>query len=412
MIPDFNIATDLKVEMFLPDEYENIFIIGVSTIGGSDVLAGAGIFYIGISLIGGTDVLGGGDSAFDWQQIECETSKAELSVGGSIISALYFQPESSSCSLTVQSWSFDPNNSSAVRPGTPIRIRLDNGIVNRVLFSGFLDTFSVSYRPDGPNLITFQATDVFKKLVNTPIANFDTTGLPAGYATPNEVIEIAALNAGLTISAASEILPGKIPTVQQDNVQSATVINEALQVGLGLIWINPETNEIEIRNRPTTGGSIPMDTPVIGNNHGAPNHLCMSAITSEGDADNIFNSLNVYLASDPTIYVTLSDPDSVELYGYSFQNQTINTTDTDELTRWAEAVFTQRPVKLVRSVTTPAIDRLGTLTEAAILEPGELVGVKYQTPNINIEDYFTSTKVSHSINVDNWFTTLELWKEY
>jgi hypothetical protein len=66
----------------------------------------------------------------------------------------------------------------------------------------------------------------------------------------------------------------------------------------------------------------------------------------------------------------------------------------------------------VRTVTTPAIDRLGTLTAAAVLEPGELVGVKYQTTNINIEDFFTATKVSHSIDVDNWDTTLELWKEF
>jgi hypothetical protein len=412
MIPNFDIANDLKVEMFLPDEYQNIFIIGVSAIGGTDLLAGTGIFYVGISLIGGTDVLGGGDSAFDWQQIECETSQAQISVGGTIISALYFQAEASTCNLTVQSWAFDPNNSSAVRPGTPIRVRLDDGVIDQVLFSGFLDTFTVAYRADGPNLITFSATDSFKRLVNTPIADFDTTGFPAGYATPNEVIEIAALNAGMTISTGSDELPGKLPLVDQENVQSATVINEALQVGLGVVWVNPETGEIELRNRPTVGITPPPGTLIIGNDHTGENHLCMSAITSTGDADNVFNSMNVYLQSDPLISINKTDIDSVELYGYSFQDVTLNTTDTDELTRWANAVFTQRPTKLVNSVTTPAIDRLGTLTEAAILEPGELVGVKYETDNIDIEDYYTTTKVSHNIDVNNWFTTLELWKEF
>jgi hypothetical protein len=412
MIDNFNIATDLKVEMFLPDEYENTFIIGVSTIGGSDGLAGAGIFMVGLSLIGGTDVLGGESSSFDWQQIECETSQANIEVGGLIISALYFQPQSATCSITVQSWAFDPNNSAAVRPGTGIRIKLDNGVVNKILFSGFLDTFTVAYRPDEPNLITFAATDSFKRLVNTPIADFDTTGFPAGFATPNEVIEIAALNAGMTISLASEELLGEIPLVQQFNVPSSSVINEALKVGLGIIWMNPETGELEIRNRPTAGVTPPSGTLVIGNQHEEPDHLCMSGLTSSGDADSIFNSLNVYLQSDPLISVSLSDADSVDLYGFSFQDVILNTTDSGELTRWANAVFTQRPTKLVNSVTTPAIDRLGTLTEAAVLEPGELVGVKYQTPNINIEDYYTTTKVSHSIDVNNWFTTLELWKEF
>ena len=58
-IADFDIATDLKTEFYLAGGGTNDFIIGVSRIGGVNVLAGAGIFYIGTSLIGGDDVLGG-----------------------------------------------------------------------------------------------------------------------------------------------------------------------------------------------------------------------------------------------------------------------------------------------------------------------------------------------------------------
>jgi hypothetical protein len=62
-------------------------------------------------------------------------------------------------------------------------------------------------------------------------------------------------------------------------------------------------------------------------------------------------------------------------------------------------------------VDSPAVDRLGNLTHAAKILPGELIGVKYQTSNMNINTYYSVTKVSHSIDVDTWFTTLELWKE-
>jgi hypothetical protein len=54
---------------------------------------------------------------------------------------------------------------------------------------------------------------------------------------------------------------------------------------------------------------------------------------------------------------------------------------------------------------------LGTLTEAAVFTPGTTVGVSYTKNQLNIVGYYTIIKVSHSIDVDNWFTTLELWKE-
>lgn len=413
MITDFDIATDLKVEIFAPDELGNLFIIGVSVLGGKDVLAGAGQFIIGESLLGGTDTLVG-ESAFDWQPIEVFTSQANISVGGQIQSALFFQPEASTLNLTVQSWAFDPNNSSAVRPGVPIRVRLDNGVVNQTLFTGKIDTFNVTYLPgeNDPNLIQFTATDIYKQLVNTRIADFDTTGLPAGYATPNEVIEIVADNAGIFISGDSETLDGKLPVEQVDNATGAQFINDAVQVGLGVTWIDPQTEELVIKNRPTIVGEAPVGTWTIGNNHGEAYHLCMSGITTAGDSDAMFNSLYLDLTTDDTVNVVLNDADSIELYGYSSQSQSLNTTDATELTRWGNAVFSQRPTKLVKTVTTPAIDRNGDLTAAAGFTPGTLIRVKYETDNINIDDLYTVIRVSHSVDVNVWNTTLELWKEF
>lgn len=411
MITDFNIATDLKVELWAPDEAGNLFIIGVSVLGGRDVLAGAGQFIIGESLLGGSDTLVG-ESAFGWQTVECSTSNAQIQIGGSIQSSLYFQPEPGSARLTLQSWTWDPNNSSAVRPNTPVRVRLDNGVVSQVLFNGFIDTIDVEYAPGEPNLIQINAFDGYKQLVNTPIPVFDTTGLPAGYATPNDVIEIAAANAGLTVSASSDLLDGKLPLVSDTNVSSATVINDAIQVGLGVLWIDPETGELVVKKRPSAGTTPPLGTWTIGNNHGDAYHLCMSGITSNADIDNIFNSITATLSWDDTVSVSLIDNDSVELYGHSYQATTVNTTDATELTRWTNAVFAQKPTKLIRNVSTPAIDRVGDLTAAAGFLPGTLVGVNYDTPNIVVDDFYTATKVSHSIDVNNWYTTLELWKEF
>jgi hypothetical protein len=137
----------------------------------------------------------------------------------------------------------------------------------------------------------------------------------------------------------------------------------------------------------------------------------MSEINVNSDADAVYNSLKVSLASDDTTFVFLRDQDSIDLYGESAIDVSINTTDADELARWAAAVYRQAPTKLVSQIVTPAKDRLGNLTAASVFTPGSLVGVSYTTNQLNIVGYYTIIRVSHEIDVDNWFTTLELWKE-
>jgi hypothetical protein len=117
------------------------------------------------------------------------------------------------------------------------------------------------------------------------------------------------------------------------------------------------------------------------------------------------------LASDDTEVVVLKDQDSIDLYGESAVDVILNTTDATELARWATTVFTQNPENLVNMVVTPAKDRLGNLTNAAVFTPGTTIGVSYTKDQLDIVGFYTIIKVSHRIDVDNWFTTLELWKE-
>lgn len=411
-VANFDIATDVKVEIFVPNADDDAFILGVSVLGGTDVLTNDGQFILGYSLLGGTDVLsdGSGVYSFVWQPIECSVAAFDVSLGGQIQSNISFQPEPSSLNLTVQSWTFDPNNNSAIRSGTRVRIRLDDGTVNHTLFSGFIETVDVTYRPDGPNLIRITAFDGHKRLVNYRIDTWDTTGYGAAISPTDQIDELATAT-GNVISASSSILPGLIPTSTQTNVIANTFLNDALEVGLGIFWINPETQELEVRDRPqlVTAG---MTTYTIGNNHGDENHLCMSDIRVASNSDSSINDLKVALTSDGNTYVVVKDQDSIDLYGELSQDVSINTTNSAELTRWANQVFTGTPTRQVDSVTTPAIDRQGNLTEAALFTPGTYIGVNYQTDNIHIVDYYTVVKARQSVDVNTWFTTLELWKEF
>ncbi len=410
MIPNFSIADNLVVEFLLPDEDGNSFILGISELGGTDVLGGFGEFIIGTSLLGGNDVLAP-SSGLKWQSVSCETSNATLSLGGSVADAIYFQPEPATADLTLQSYDLDPTVNKNIRANTKIRVRIDDEELDRVLFVGYIDTINVTYYPDGLNLIRIRAFDIYKSLVNLRLENWDTTGLPGGtYATVDEVFELLAIQSGIGLSPDSKSVEGKIPAVDEVDILVPDVINDAIQVGLAVVWVDQDTEELTVIPRPTEEAGT-ATTYVIGNNHSNdPYHLCLSEIVVSSDADAVYNSLKVALTSDEETYVVLKDQDSIDLYGESAVDVAINTTDSTELSRWATAVYQQAPTKLVSQVSTPAKDRLGNLTAAAVFTPGTLVGVSYTKNQLNIVGYYTIIKVNHDIDVDNWFTTLELWK--
>ena len=409
MITDFKIDQNLKVEFLTPDEEGNTFILGISLLGGDDVLGGFGEFILGLSLLGGDDVLAP-SSGLKWQEVQCETARVNLSVGGEVVDAIYFQPLPGNAELRLQSYQLDPTVNKNIRASTKIRVRLESFEIDRILFQGTIDTINVTYFPDGLNLIEITAIDFYKNLVNSRFAEWDTTPLGAS-ATTDEILELIGIKSGLGVSPNSVELGGLIPTVTEQNVLASGLLNEGLLVGLGIVWIDQETNAITYIPRPATETATPT-TYVIGNNHSSdPYHLCLAEINVFSDADAVYNSLRVTLASDDTQTVVVKDQDSIDLYGESAVDVTLNTTDADQMALWASEVFANNPQNLVNQVVTPSLDRLGNLTNAAVFTPGTTIGVSYTRDQLNIVGFYTIIKVSHRIDVDNWFTTLELWKE-
>jgi hypothetical protein len=431
-IPDFDIANDLKVEFFLPNLDDNAFIVGISLLGGENVLSNGGQFIIGESLLGGEDVLGG--LGFTWQNLGCSTANAQLSIGGSVQDDLYFQAQPAQANITLQTYQYDPSANSAFRPGVPVRIRLEKDLTNQIIWSGVVDTIGARYEIEGKNLMRVVAYDNMKNLLNTRISLFDSETVE-GFVTPYEQMELIAEQFGTSMHSTSAETGGEIPSQLLENVIPNVLVFDAIQVGQALFWLDPVTQEFVFVPRPDP--SILPDFPVgagyftlgtsllggadvlgsgnpvytVGNNHEAFYHLCMSNIDTMSDGDTVFNSLKVTLKDDDTTSVLVEDADSISLYGRYAQDVTLNTTTEAELTRWANAVFNQSPTNLVQSVETLTRDRTGTLTEAAFLLPGELLGVDFEQDILHIKDYYTITKVSHYIDPDTWLTTLDLWKE-
>jgi hypothetical protein len=267
----------------------------------------------------------------------------------------------------------------------------------------------VAYSPRGWNRIDITAFDLYKAIVNSRIAEFDNTGLAAGYATPLQNFARAVTSVGGVMSLQSADTTGKIPLTAETDIQANGKINEALQTGLAVTWVDQETEQVVFVPRPDE--AIPTPTTfTVGNNHGEPNHLCMSDITVFADNDSVINSLYVSLESDDTEFVALEDQNSIELYGQNFAAFSLNLLDTDELEIWADKVFNTTVTKLVQTVETPAIYRLGNLTEASVITPGTLLGVVFDKDQLAIDEYYTIVRVNHTIDVNSWYTQFELWK--
>lgn len=141
----------------------------------------------------------------------------------------------------------------------------------------------------------------------------------------------------------------------------------------------------------------------------------MSDLDSAMQSEHIFNTVLVtqkyeYLGN-PIFSELYEDSDSIDLFGQRSENFTVDLATTIDADAWANAVFVPKTITNVQEVTTPAINRVNELTEAIEFMPGDFVGVYFVTDEMNIDTTYTVTRVRHSIDVNNWFTTLEVWKE-
>jgi hypothetical protein len=186
VLDNFDIATDLKVEFLLPVGARNVFVLGISTLGGLNVLGDAG------------------SGVVEWQDLKCEVNRVQTSIGGSIASNVFFQADSGKATINMQSWEFDPNNYPAIRPGIEIRVRVVRDAYDFILWHGTLDDINVTYAPDQQNQITVNATDFWALLVNRRFDYTPSGAIKPSYAIGEAIDEVVATGfsigyAGVTI---------------------------------------------------------------------------------------------------------------------------------------------------------------------------------------------------------------------
>jgi len=113
---------------------------------------------------------------------------------------------------------------------------------------------------------------------------------------------------------------------------------------------------------------------------------------------------------DGVTTVTSTNQDMIDLFGENTYNVTVNVFDETDLTKWADALADRNNIKRVSSVKGHGVNELGETTALVGYKPGSFIRVMFERGTTSIDEIFAASRVSHSITVDNWFTTLELWR--
>ena len=396
MADEFDIAQDIKVEISIPTGSNAVWNLSKWD-DGSDWASA---------------------SSFTWTDIVATVSQAQVTIGSSVQDGFYTPAEPNTLTIQMQSQVFDPSNNPKIRPNTPIRVTyrpLPDSFpaVYQTLFTGFIDTFEVSYDTFGNNLIDIMATSSLKRLLAKNISSFVVSSALSDF----DYFAQWATAVGATIGG-SGTNGSRMAGETFEEVGAGELLDNLLQIENGLFYQDATSDELYLT------GSLDMRTlgaPIasFSNVHSAAaDHYCISDIVVDYDMDTMFNTY-VITTTDGGAgpgpgpgggdIGTSINQDMVDLYGPIRCEKELHLRKTD-IVNWLALITPKDPGRKVQQVTTPSIKRDGKL--ANLFGPQNTIRVELVQPTFTIDEEIWVTRVIHSIDPDNWFTTLELWKGF
>jgi hypothetical protein len=386
---NFDLVTDVITELYLPVN-TNTFVLGVSKLDGTDVLAGTG-------------------DGMAWQAIQADLTQLDVTNGGAFSEGSIYQPEPGTAEIVLQSDNLDPMVNKNVRAGVPIRVKvLDDTLFAGYwyMFQGYVADVETTYTIEGKTTIRLTAFDVLKRLMNYRHATFN------GSETFSHVrLQRAADPFGLTVDMGeSTVLLGEVSST---NVLNGDIINDTLLARLSWFWFNSKDGQLE-----STKVGRPVGVPVdihgnplrqFSNVHSdAAEHYCFNDIVVIANDQDVTNSVTATCINYPSIEITKTDSDSVDIYGMLSTNVAINLTLDVDVIGWLDEFTQPNPLRSVARIgTDPVVN--GTLKNIAQISIPDGISVNYERTNGTIAGNYLVARYNHSITVDTWQLTLDLW---
>lgn len=399
----FNFQTDLKVEIWA---------------------APVGAFIIGVSQIGGTDVLS--NTVYAYTDITSLCSEINISNGLTFIGVLG-KPSESNISLTITGNDYDPRVNKSIRQGIPLKISAkDSTGTWKIIHHGRVRDIISGYNPELKDLVeknTVQFNLDSPMSIASQSALSDAVYADGQYATQRMSALVA--NAGTNNpnfpsfridNPALSIIPDYIMGDREIYGETfGDAFNQCFD-GLGAsgwLTLNNQTSnpngELVYRTR-----SIPFPRPsnyyLEIDNIGA--NIQINNIDLSTSTDDIVNVWNVSPTWDSTDVYIYKNQDSIDLYGQKTYQVAINysTTTPTFNQNWTNFQYNFANKEHIRSVSVSPINyNDGVINDVAFVQAGLRYAVlTFVDTNISIDTSFLITRVSHTITPDYWNTDLEL----
>lgn len=386
--------------------------------------ASPALFRLGVSVLGGSDVLGDTGTGKSWQNYQEHVT--EINVDNTI-TLTGVNPEYTGLMIDlVLRFDTDLLADTGFSVGTWIKITLEDyvpSVSSEPIWYAKIKSFTKELDAYGTFIYTIHAEDVLQDVLATPVTDFtpvnldgkqildeagvnlDANPLPVPDFTTNRLIqpEMAyGVNAYYWEDYELAVTDGTYADLVQPITQGAAVWwynkgNDPVIYGIG----HRELVSDLYRSPVVTFASDETDS-----------RIAVDFINVSQNSTAIINDVLLSLAWDPATVEQYTNQDLIDLYGRNKQELSFDFVDNQGLIRYRNMILNANRPNVIKSLSCDAIiHKNRKLSDVWKLYPSSMVTVDITTPDVTIaQDYYVSG-IKHTITPDGWTTTVELWKD-
>jgi hypothetical protein len=383
-------------------------------------------FRLGVSTLGGSDVLGSGGTGRSWQNLQ--TYVTEITYDNTLtlqgINAEYTGLQID----LVLSADTDIFEGTGFSVGTWVKVTLENYVPAHSTYPmWYVKVRSFTKQLDAEGMFTWQihAEDVLQDVMGTPVADFssdDYTLFGDGYSilyTVDYQFGRNPLNVPDFETTHVFLIPevdrigvdyGRYDTITVVDGSVADIVQPIIQGSAGWVYSTGQSPVLYvIAHNDLISGDY--RTPVLEfSNDETDSHIAVASLDIGQDSTTIVNDLLLTLTLDPATTLAYTDQDLVDIYGRNRQDLDFLLLDEAELVKYKDMVAAASKPQIIKAITCDAIHHKNRhLSDVWKLYPSTLVTVNVSTPDITVNKNYFVTGVKHTITPEGWNTTVELW---